>query len=130
MKPVELTFYDVNGNPIAYSDDGRHVYAFSGIPLAYIEDDSVYTFDGQHLGWWDRSWVRDHQGSWVFFTDSAIGGPSKPALHARPAKALKIIPPMRAPKQTKPVPVLKSMGWSSRSGVQFFPAASWSRRLP
>jgi len=126
---MELTFYNMTGHPIAYSDDGHHVYDFSGLPLAYLEADSIYAFDGQHLGWWSRGWVRDHQGSWVFFTDSASDGPARPAKQGLPPKQLKAIPPARAPRQAKPVPVSKSMGWSSRSGVHFFPHTSWAWRL-
>src|SRR5215831_14356200 len=92
---MELTFYDVNGRPIAYSDDGRYIYAFSGLPLAYLDGDSVYAFDGQHLGWWERGWVRDHQGAWVFFTDSAVvDGPPMPAKHAQPVKGFRNMPPL------------------------------------
>jgi hypothetical protein len=120
---VDLTFYDVNGRPIAYSDDGRYVYAFSGLPLAYLDGDSVYSFNGQHLGWWDRGWVRDHQGAWVFFTDFArIGGQPMPRKSVLPAKGLRALPPpVPAFKQVKPVPVAGGSGWSMRSGVHFFP---------
>jgi len=34
---MELTFYDVGGRPVGYCDDGRHIYEFSGLPLAYLE---------------------------------------------------------------------------------------------
>lgn len=31
-----------------------------GPPLAAsVKSDSVYAFDGQHLGWWEHGWVRD-----------------------------------------------------------------------
>ena len=120
---MELTFYDVSGRPIAYTDDGRHIYAFSGLPLAYLDGDSVYAFNGQHLGWWDRGWVRDHQGAHVFFTDSAIiDGPPMPAKYARPVKGLRNMPPpVPVFKQVKPVPVAGGLGWSMHSGVHFFP---------
>ncbi len=116
----ELTFYDVGGRPVAYSDDGRLVYDFGGLSLAYLDGDSVYAFDGQHLGWWGNGWVRDHQGAWVFFTESAVGGPPTPTRQARPAKGYKNLPPASAFKHVKPAPVANSLGWSSRSGSQFF----------
>jgi len=117
---MDLTFYDAGGRATAYCDDGRVIYAFSGVPLAYFEGDSVYAFNGQHLGWWERGWVHDHQGAWVFFTESAVGGPPTPTRHARPAKAYKNVPPPQAFKHVKPVPVAGGLGWSSRSGPQFF----------
>jgi len=118
---MESTFYDLEGRPVAYCDDGRHVYAFSGLPLAYVEGDSVYAFDGQHLGWWDRGWVRDHQGAWVFFTESAISeGGALPVRHPRPAKSFKNAPPPRVPRRVKPVRPADGLGWSLRSGARFF----------
>jgi hypothetical protein len=118
---MELTFYDVDGRPVAYCDDGRHFYEFGGRPLAYLEGDSVYALTGQHLGWWDHGWVRDHQGASVFFTDSAGGGwPPLPVKQPRPAKCLKIAPPAPAFKHMKPVRVTKSWGWSFHSGMAFF----------
>ncbi len=116
----ELTFYDAVGRPVAYCDDGRHVYEFNGLALAYLEDDSVYAFDGQHLGWWERGWVRDHKGACVFFTDAASGGPPTPARQARPAKGYKNAPPAPAFRHLKPAPIVNSLAWSSRSGLQFF----------
>ncbi len=118
---MELTLYDLRGRSIAYCDDERHIYAFSGVPLAYFDGDSVFGFDGQHLGWWDRGWVRDHQGAWVFFTDGAIGnGPPLPIKQARPAKRFKNMPPVLGFKYVKPVRIANGLGWSSRSGEQFF----------
>lgn len=118
---MEFTFYDVGGRPVAYCDDGRHIYEFSGLSLAYFEGDSIYAFNGQHLGWWDRGWVRDHEGALVFFTDFAVGvGPPLPAKQPRPAKGFKNAPPAPAFKHVKPVRVGDSWGWSFRSGMLFF----------
>jgi hypothetical protein len=117
---MDSTFFDSGGRPIAYSDDGRNVYAFSGHPLAYLEGDSVFTYDGQHLGWWDRGWIRDHHGACVLFTEAAIGGPPLPARHVLPAKGFKNAPPARGFKHVKPVRAAEGSGWSMRSGAQFF----------
>ena len=117
---MDWTFYDTGGWPVAYCDDGRHIYAFTGHPVAYLEGDSVYAFNGQHLGWWDRGWIRDHHGGCALFTDAAIGGPSLPARHALPAKGFKNAPPPRAFKHVKPVRAADGAGWSLRSGPQFF----------
>lgn len=117
---MESTFYDMSGRPIAYSDDGRNVYAFSGQPLAYLEGDSVFAFDGRHLGWWDRGWIRDHHGTCVAFTEAAAGGPPLPPRQALPAKGFKNAPPVRGFKHVKPVRAFEGNGWSMRSGAQFF----------
>lgn len=41
---MSLDFYDSNGRPYAYSDDGETIYSFTGIPIAYISDDSIFSF--------------------------------------------------------------------------------------
>jgi hypothetical protein len=118
---MELSFYDVGGYPVVYCDGGRYLYEFGGLPLAYLEGDSVYAFGGQHLGWWDRGWVRDHHGALVFFTDAATGaGPPLPARQRQPAKGFKNTPPTPAFKHVKPVRVADSPEWSLRSGMLFF----------
>lgn len=118
---MECTFYDVDGRPVAYCDDERHVYSFSGHPLAYLEGESVFACNGQHLGWWERGWVRDHQGAWALFTESAISEVlSLPAKHPRPAKSVKNAPPPRVFKGVKPVRPADGLGWSLRSGARFF----------
>jgi hypothetical protein len=120
---MELTFYDVTGDAVAYCDDKRHLYAFSGAALAYLDGDSVYSFDGRHLGWWSRGWVCDHHGASVFFTEAAdSNGPQLPARRARPSKALKMMPPLPQYQRARPVRMVNGASWSSRSGAHFFPA--------
>ncbi|RAS23615.1 MULTISPECIES: 4-fold beta flower protein [unclassified Pseudomonas] len=31
---MSLDFYDRNGTPVAYTDDGEHIFTFSGRPVA------------------------------------------------------------------------------------------------
>lgn len=50
---MSLDFYDRNGRPYAYSDDGEHIFTFNGKPVAYICEDSIYRFDGQHVGYFE-----------------------------------------------------------------------------
>lgn len=118
---MDLTFYDAAGRAVAYCDDERHVYTFSGTPLGYLEGDSVWGFDGRHLGWWHRGWVLDHHGAAVLFTDLADGsGLQRPSKQMRPAKGIKGMTPQPATKRVKPLPFLDGDRWSSRSGSHFF----------
>ena len=120
---MELTFYDADGRAIAYCDDERHIYAFSGVPVAYLEGDSVWAFDGRHLGWWHAGWILDHDGAAVAFTDMASGyGPKRPAMRPQPTKGLKGVTPRASMKQIKPVPFRDGDRWSRRSGAHFFPS--------
>lgn len=47
---IIITFYDLYGNAIAYCEDNETIYLFTGQPVAYLYEDSVYSFDGRQLG--------------------------------------------------------------------------------
>jgi hypothetical protein len=115
-----IDFYDRSGAPIAYCQDGEHIYLFSGRPVAYLSGDAVYTFSGKHIGWFEDGWVRDKQGNCVLFTAAAKGGPVKPVKHVKPVKGVKQIRPVKGAKQVRSVKAVKTLAWSPLSGVQFF----------
>ena len=117
---MDLTFYDANGNPSAYTDDGEHIHLFSGEPVAYLSGDSVYSFSGKHLGRFEDGWVRDNGGASVFFTDNARGGVLKPLKALKPLKGLKQLRPLKGLKELKPLSPLKTLSWSQLSGRHFF----------
>jgi hypothetical protein len=117
---MEFTFYDSNGKPIAYTQDGVHIYLFSGEPVAYLAGTSVYSFSGKHLGRFENGWIRDNNGECVFFTKDARGGPLKPLKQLKPLKSLKQLKPLKGLKELKPLRPLKSLSWSRLSGKQFF----------
>ena len=115
-----ITFYDRHGAPIAYSDDLESIYFFSGEPVAYIVGDSIYDFNGNHLGWFTDGWVRDHNGEAVFFTEISKYGPLKPFKQFKPFKSLKLLKPLKALRELKPLKPFNSPHWSSLSGDNFF----------
>lgn len=117
---MSLDFYDMNGNPIAYVDDGEHVYTFDGRPVAYLSGDSVYSFTGQHLGRFENGLIRDNHGGVAFFTDGSSGGPIKPIKKIKPIKGIKQIRPIKGIKQIKPIKPIAGLNWSQFSGNQFF----------
>ena len=117
---MDITFFDENGEPIAYSDDNEHIFLFDGSAVAFISDDSIYDYDGKHLGWFEDGWVRDGNGYCVFFTDEAIGGPMHPMKSMKPMKSLKELKPLKGLKELKPLKSLKSSSWSQQSNVNFF----------
>lgn len=75
---MEILFYNESGVSAAYTEDGTHIYLFSGEPVAYIDGNSIFSFSGKHLGWYIQGWIRDNNGDCVFFTKEATGGPVKP----------------------------------------------------
>lgn len=109
---MDTVFYDQDGEAIAYSEDGIYIYFYSGIPIAYIEGDSIYAFSGEHLGWYEAGWVLDHDGNAVFFTENAQGLPLKLLRNLRPLKEFKVFMPMKELRESRPARPLKTLNWS------------------
>lgn len=116
----EIVFYDQTGRPVAYCGDGEHIYLYSGRPVVYIREGSIYAYAGTHLGWFEDGWVRDHRGDAAFFTEGASGGPMKPMRQLRPLKGLKGMRPMKGMRQTRPARPSRSRQWSRLSLSDFF----------
>jgi len=111
---MDIALYDRRGVPMAYSDDNEHIYLFSGAPVAYVLQDSVHSYPGRHLGWFDDGWIRDNEGAYAFFTDDARGWPMTPM------KGMKAMRPMKGMRDMRPMRPMKSSSWSQLLGVQFF----------
>lgn len=117
---MAIDFYSKSGKPIAYTDDGEHIYTFSGKPVAYLDGHAVHSFSGQHIGWFEDGWIRDKTGKCVLFTDAASGGPLKPVKNVKPVKGVKHVKPIKGVKHVRSVKAVKSLSWSPLSGEQFF----------
>ena len=117
---MAIEFYSKSGDPIAYMEDGQHIYLFSGRPVAFLSGDAVYLFSGKHIGWFEDGWIRDKKGKVVFFTSDASGGPIKPVKRMKPVKGMKHVKPVKGVKQMKSMKRIKAFSWSDLSGEQFF----------
>ena len=117
---IDMIFYDREGNPIAYSEDGVHIYLYNGDPVGYIDADSIYSFSGDHLGWFNAGWILDHNGDCLFFMLNARGGPLKPLAMLAPLKELKDLLPTKNTREIKPMVPTKNMDWSPLSLEKFF----------
>ena len=116
-----MTFYDYNGEPIAYSEDNIHIYLFTGEPVAYFDRDTVYGFNGKQFGWYYNGWIRDLNGYCVFFTENSTGsGPVKPVKHICPVKCVKHVKPVKSVKEVRRVRPVNCLNWSPLSGIAFF----------
>jgi hypothetical protein len=114
-------FYNRKGIAMAYvDDDGESIYLHNGTPVASLSGESVYSFEGKHLGWFVNGWIRDNSGGYVFFTDKAENGPVRPLAR---------IDFPREPKKPKPAPCKKEKvstkvshetSWSSLDWEDFF----------
>jgi len=117
---MSLDFYDRNGTPIAYTDDDEHIFTFSGRPVAYLYGNSVYSYQGRHLGLVANGIIRDNRGQIAFLTGGASFGFSRPMLRMKPLKGLKQLKPLKRLRQLKPLKPLNVNSWSPFSGQQFF----------
>lgn len=115
-------FYDRKGEPVAYTEDGVHVYLFSGMPAAYIEADCLFDYDGRHLGWYQDGWVIGEGGRIVYFTDAAQGGLPRPPKKMGMLKSKKLPLPMKKERMMKNLRPMRSLDWAGIEGVDFFAA--------
>lgn len=117
---MAFDLYDSTGRPYAYCEDEGTLYTFTGIPIAYFSDDSVYAFSGRHIGYFAGGLLRDGHGNVLLFTDRASDGPMKPMKHMRPMKGMKRMLPMKGRKQTKPMRPMNTLSWSQHSPEALF----------
>ena len=115
-----ITFYDKNGDPFCYTEDDCHIYDFDGNPIAYIESESVWNYDGKHLGFMHNGWIIDHSGDYLLFTEQSTGGPLKPFRSLSPLKGLKSLKPLKGLKEFAPMRPLTSLSWSDLTADEFF----------
>lgn len=114
------SFYDQQGTPLIYTEDDEHLYSFNGKPLAYIHGNSIYSYSGNHLGWFENGWIKDSNGYFFLFSEHATGGPLKPLKKLKPLKGLKQLKPLKSLKQLKPIKPITNLNWSSRTFDNFF----------
>lgn len=93
-KNMEETLFDVNGKPVAYiaHTDGQTIYLWGGEPVAYLDSDNIYGFNGKHLGWYEVGIVRDHDGCVVGFNKDA----ANVYVQFEPFKSCKKYKPLKA----------------------------------
>ena len=69
----EITLFDPNGNPCAYIDtNDMTIFLWSGEPVAYLQNENIYGFNGNHLGWFEDGILWDHNGTKVGYTRNTL----------------------------------------------------------
>lgn len=117
---ADIVFYNQKGQPVAYCKDNTHIYLFDGTPAAYLNQGSVYSYTGVHLGRFQKGWIRDNRGNCVFYTDNAIGGPVKPVKRVSPVKSARCARPAKSARQARPASPAKTLSWSTLTSKEFF----------
>jgi hypothetical protein len=107
--------YDGSGRVYAWLDEGGRIVGLYGNHLAFIEGDSVYNWQGQHVGWWGNGHIRDNAGAVAVFTTEADNlGVVKPVKAEKPVQAVKKVVPVKPVKAVKPVRPIRRPSWSRR----------------
>ena len=107
-----IEFFDREGRPSAFCDDGRAVYHWDGRPAAIIDDDKVFAYSGRFVGWFSDGWISDARGNRLLFEFDAVGGPAQPDPGTRVAKGQRGHKPPVGPRDPVPAPPGPSAAWS------------------
>lgn len=111
---AEISLLDTHGNAVAYiADDGEaSIYLWTGEAVAYLLQEKVYGWNGQHLGWFDSGIMRDLKGKQVGFIQSTCPATPKTEKTKRTKKTKKT-------KSTRKTAKSRATNKSSKSSVPF-----------
>jgi hypothetical protein len=109
----DISLFDQRGRAVAYVAADGTIYLWSGEPVAYLVRESkanahIYDFDGDHLGWFAKGVVHDHDGDAVGATRAALR--TQPELE--PLKGVKSLKPLKGLRELAPLRPLFSLQWS------------------
>lgn len=109
-------FFDSTGTAVAYVADDLTIYLWTGKPVAYLSEDSVYGFNGKHLGWLQKGAIFDNEGNVVAAAAARFQGGLKPAG----PKGFKEFKPFKNFKEFKPFKPFFGVTWSDVPARYFF----------
>lgn len=106
----EISFYDDSGEAVAYIDTNEemNIYSWHGDPVAYLERDSIFGFNGKHLGWFENGIIRDHSGYAVGFVEGSINKLTK----LERLKSLQKLTPLKSLQQLEPIKPFYHNQWA------------------
>jgi hypothetical protein len=91
-------------------------FLWTGEPTAYLNDDSIYGFNGKHLGWFKDGMVFDHDGDIVVAPASSF----RSAVDSAPSRGLKSLKPHKGLKELRPLRPLFGRSWADLPARVFF----------
>lgn len=106
----EISLYDDAGEAVAYIDidDEMNIYLWKGEPVAYLDGQSIYGFNGKHLGWFKEGIIWDHEGYAVGFIEGAVNKLTK----LERLKGLQKLTPLKSLQQLEPLEPLHKSLWA------------------
>ena len=105
----EIALIDSKGEYAAYMTENGVIYLWEGgKPPAYSEKESIYSFDGKHLGWFFEGYIIDRNGYKV----GAIEGVVRSKSLIKPLKGIKGIVPLKSLKRMAPMKPQVRSEWS------------------
>ncbi|NRA14954.1 MAG: hypothetical protein HRU04_05600 [Oceanospirillaceae bacterium] len=109
----EISLYDDAGEAVAYidTDDEMNIYLWKGRSVAYLDDESVYGFNGKHLGWFKKGIIWDRKGYVVGFIEGAVSKLTK----LERLKGLQKLTPLKSLQQLEPLEPLQKTKWGKLS---------------
>ena len=112
--------FDRRAKLVAWLSDDCVVYSLKNQPIAHVANFAVFTFESQHLGYFDKGFFRDRKGRAVAFLREHSGGPLS-AIAPSSVNAAPILG--RAPMAKRPPfpPTMPMAGfvWSNLSWETF-----------
>jgi hypothetical protein len=114
----DLDFYDSRGRAVAYvaADSDLTIYLWTGKPVAYLDKENVYGFNGKHLGWLANGAIYDHDGNIV----AASADRFKGTVTTPPIKGFKQFEPFKSFEQFAPFKPFFTLNWSEMPALAFF----------
>lgn len=106
----EISLYDDAGEAVAYidTDDEMNIYLWKGEPVAYLDGQSIYGFNGKHLGWFKEGIIWDHEGYGVGFIEGAVNKLTK----LERLKGLQKLTPLKSLQELEPLEPMHKSQWA------------------
>lgn len=116
-----MVLFDDQREAVAWIvDDGYlSIYLHDGTPMAWVVEDTVYSFSGRYLGYIEDGWVWDRAGYAVMFTSMSDEAADLTSRRVPPPKALRKPRPPTDEREAPPPRAGRRTEWSAISGEAF-----------
>jgi hypothetical protein len=115
MEPI----FDKNGQTVAWLNN-EYIYSLSGRNvLAFLNNQSVFTYGSKYLGTFNNGFFRDKKGHAVTFLAEARNGPIPPIPRIPPIPPIPAIPPIPPVPPIPSIPPIDSFSWSTLTWDNF-----------